>query len=107
MAVSSSETTFDDLGLANQAKQGDTGAFTELVERYAPRVFRVARHITRNDQDAEDVLQETFLKSYSRLAQFQGKLQILHLAGPHCRQRSADAYPPRQRPHYGFARRGA
>ncbi len=72
MAVSSSETAFDDVGLAKQAKQGDTGAFTELVERYAPRVFRVARHITRNDQDAEDVLQETFLKSYSRLDQFQG-----------------------------------
>ena len=72
MTVSSSETAFDDVGLANQAKQGDTGAFTELVERYAPRVFRVARHITRNDQDAEDVLQETFLKSYSRLDQFQG-----------------------------------
>ncbi len=72
MAVSSKETAFDDVGLAKQAKQGDTGAFTELVERYAPRVFRVARHITRNDQDAEDVLQETFLKSYSRLDQFQG-----------------------------------
>lgn len=72
MAVSSTETTFDDVALADQAKQGDTHAFTELVERYAPRVFRVARHITRNDQDAEDVLQETFLKSYSRLDQFQG-----------------------------------
>ena len=73
MAVSSNDTTtFDDVALANQAKQGDTGAFTDLVERYASRVFRVARHITRNDQDAEDVLQETFLKAYSRLNQFLG-----------------------------------
>ena len=73
MAVSPSETTtFDDVALANRAKQGDTGAFTDLVERYAPRVFRVARHITRNDQDAEDVLQETFLKAYSGLDQFLG-----------------------------------
>lgn len=64
--------TFDDAALAAQAKQGDKRAFTELVERYARRVFRVARHITKNDEDAEDVLQETFLKAYSRLNQFEG-----------------------------------
>lgn len=64
--------SFDDLALAEQAKQGSKQAFTELVERYAARVFRVARHITKNDQDAEDVLQETFLKAFSRLDQFEG-----------------------------------
>lgn len=62
----------NELDLANQAKQGDQDAFTELVNRYARKVFRLARHITQNDQDAEDVLQETFLKAYSRLDQFQG-----------------------------------
>ena len=62
----------NELDLANQAKQGDHAAFTELVNRYARKVFRLARHITQNDQDAEDVLQETFLKAYSRLDQFQG-----------------------------------
>jgi RNA polymerase sigma-70 factor (ECF subfamily) len=62
----------DELDLANQARQGDHGAFTELVNRYARKVFRLARHITQNDQDAEDVLQDTFLKAYSRLDQFQG-----------------------------------
>lgn len=63
---------FDDIALATQAKGGDKRAFTELVERYAQRVFRVARHITKNDQDAEDVLQDTFFKAYSRLDQFEG-----------------------------------
>jgi RNA polymerase sigma-70 factor (ECF subfamily) len=62
----------NELDLANQAKQGDQAAFTELVNRYGRKVFRLARHITQNDQDAEDVLQDTFLKSYSRLDQFQG-----------------------------------
>ena len=62
----------NELDLANQARQGDHGAFTELVNRYARKVFRLARHITQNDQDAEDVLQDTFLKAYSRLDQFQG-----------------------------------
>ena len=60
--TSSQPLAFDDIALATEAKQGDKGAFTELVNRYAQRVFRVARHITKNDQDAEDVLQDTFLK---------------------------------------------
>jgi len=59
--TSSQPLAFDDIALATEAKQGDKGAFTELVNRYAQRVFRVARHITKNDQDAEDVLQDTFL----------------------------------------------
>ena len=63
---------FDDVALAHQAKRGDRSAFTELVNRYAPKIYRTARHITKNDADAEDVLQETFLKAYSRLDQFKG-----------------------------------
>ena len=72
MVDSSQAVAFDDLELAAQAKQGDRAAFTELVNRYARNIFRLARHITKNDQDAEDVLQETFLKAYSRLEQFHG-----------------------------------
>ena len=58
--------------LVSQSRNGDRAAFTELVNRYAAKVFRLARHITKNDHDAEDVLQEAFLKAYSRLDQFQG-----------------------------------
>jgi RNA polymerase sigma-70 factor (ECF subfamily) len=73
MMVDSAQTVaFDDLALVAQAKQGDRSAFTELVNRHARKIFRLARHITKNDQDAEDVLQETFLKAYSRLDQFHG-----------------------------------
>ena len=73
MMVDSAQTVaFDDLALVAQAKRGDRAAFTELVNRYARKIFRLARHITKNDQDAEDVLQETFLKAYSRLEQFHG-----------------------------------
>lgn len=74
--TSSQPLAFDDIALATEAKQGDKGAFTELVNRYAQRVFRVARHITKNDQDAEDVLQDTFLKAYSRLGQFEGNAKF-------------------------------
>ena len=72
MVDSTQSVAMDDRELAAQAKQGDRSAFTELVNRYARNIFRLARHITKNDQDAEDVLQETFLKAYSRLEQFHG-----------------------------------
>ena len=74
--TSSQPLAFDNIALATEAKQGDKGAFTELVNHYAQRVFRVARHITKNDQDAEDVLQDTFLKAYSRLGQFEGNAKF-------------------------------
>lgn len=55
-----------------RAKAGDAGAFAELVNHYDRRVFRMAKQITQNEEDAEDVLQETFLKAYSHLDDFQG-----------------------------------
>jgi RNA polymerase sigma-70 factor (ECF subfamily) len=63
---------FDETALVVRAKAGDTAAFSELVKHYDRRVFRMAKQITQNDDDAEDVLQETFLKAYSHLDSFQG-----------------------------------
>jgi RNA polymerase sigma-70 factor (ECF subfamily) len=71
MAVSS-QTTLDESTLVAQAREGDALAFGELVRRYEGRIFRLALHITQNREDAEDVLQETFLKAYEHLDQFQG-----------------------------------
>src|SRR5579871_6716861 len=62
----------DELTLVTQSREGDTTAFAELVRRYEAKIFRLAQHITGNREDAEDVLQETFLKSYEHLDQFQG-----------------------------------
>ena len=55
-----------------QARSGDARAFSELLQRYEGKIFRLALHITQNREDAEDVLQETFLKAYEHLDQFQG-----------------------------------
>lgn len=63
---------FDEADLVAKAKAGDADAFTDLVNQYERRVFRMAKQITQNDEDAEDVLQETFLKAYSHLDGFQG-----------------------------------
>lgn len=58
--------------LVESAKQGDPDAFPQLVKKYSRRILRVGRNITNNDEDAEDVLQETFLKAYTHLSGFQG-----------------------------------
>jgi RNA polymerase sigma-70 factor, ECF subfamily len=63
---------FDETALVSRAKSGDMSAFSELVRHYDRRVFRMAKQITQNDDDAEDVLQETFLKAYTHLDDFQG-----------------------------------
>jgi RNA polymerase sigma-70 factor, ECF subfamily len=61
----------DELRLVRAAKAGDIGAFEELVHRYDRNVFRIAQHITQNREDAEDVVQDAFLKAYENLKNFQ------------------------------------
>jgi len=58
--------------LVAAAKGGDLAAFDELVRRYERRIFRLARNITQNREDAEDVMQEAFLKAYEHLDGFEG-----------------------------------
>src|SRR5205809_2367665 len=66
-----SEPVSDELVLVQRAKGGDVSAFEELVRRYDRNVFRIANHITHNAEDAEDVVQEAFLKAYQNLNRFQ------------------------------------
>ena len=54
----------DELALVQSAKGGDVSAFEGLVKRYDRNVFRIAQHITQNREDAEDVVQDAFLKAY-------------------------------------------
>src|SRR5246127_2355262 len=58
--------------LVAAAKAGDISAFETLVGRYERKIFRLAQNITQNREDAEDVMQESFLKSYQHLGEFQG-----------------------------------
>jgi RNA polymerase sigma-70 factor (ECF subfamily) len=58
--------------LVAAAKDGDREAFSELVRRYESRIFRLARNITHDPEDAEDVMQDAFLKAYEHLDSFHG-----------------------------------
>ncbi len=60
-----------DLTVVAQVRAGDHDAFRFLVERYSRPVFRVAYRVTGHEQDAEDVVQETFLRAYRQIGQFQ------------------------------------
>jgi len=62
----------DESALVAAAKSGNIEAFEELVSRYESKIFRLAMNITRNREDAEDAMQDAFLKSYSHLKNFQG-----------------------------------
>jgi RNA polymerase sigma-70 factor (ECF subfamily) len=61
----------EELALVHAAKAGDLEAFSQLVTRYDRNIFRIAQHITHNEEDAQDVVQDAFLKAYTNLAQFQ------------------------------------
>jgi RNA polymerase sigma-70 factor, ECF subfamily len=66
----------DEPRLVVAAKSGDDEAFRILFNHYYPNVFRLAVRITRNNEDAEDVLQEASLKAYCNLKQFRGHSQF-------------------------------
>jgi len=61
-----------DVALVERVRGGDVSAYDTLVRKYERQVFRIAQHITQNREDAEDVMQDAFLKAYEKLEQFQG-----------------------------------
>jgi RNA polymerase sigma-70 factor (ECF subfamily) len=77
----------EDDALVARARAGDPDAFRRLVERHSRPVFRLAWRMTGNEQDAEDVVQEAFLRAYRRLEQFEMKSQFgswLHRIAANC-----------------------
>lgn len=62
----------DEPALVAAAQSGDVAAFEELVGRYERKIFRLTQNITQNREDAEDSMQEAFLKAYEHLHEFQG-----------------------------------
>lgn len=56
-----------------RAQSGDGDAFRLLVERHSRSVFRLAFRMTGNEQDAEDVVQETFLRAYKQLSHYESR----------------------------------
>jgi RNA polymerase sigma-70 factor (ECF subfamily) len=65
-----------DAALVERARGGLSDAFRVLVERHSRSVFRLAYRMTLNEFDADDVVQETFLRAYRSLARFDGRSEF-------------------------------
>ena len=85
------------------ARDGDSEAFRALVDRHSRAVYRLAHRMTGNPQDAEDVVQETFLKAYRQLPRFESRANFgtwLHRIAVNC---SIDLIRARNAHHAGEA----
>jgi RNA polymerase sigma-70 factor (ECF subfamily) len=66
----------NDLDLVERARAGDTDAFRELVDRHSRTLFKTAYRLTGNEADADDLVQEAFLRAYRKLDRFDGRSQF-------------------------------
>ncbi len=66
----------DERHLVERARRGDRTAFRAIVEVHQERVYRLALGLTRNEHDAEDVVQEVFLRAYRSLDAFRGDARL-------------------------------
>jgi RNA polymerase sigma-70 factor (ECF subfamily) len=76
-----------DAAVIAQARGGDSEAFRLLVERHSRAVYQLAYRVTGNAQDAEDVVQDTFLKAYRQLGRFEARSSFgtwLHRIAMNC-----------------------
>jgi RNA polymerase sigma-70 factor (ECF subfamily) len=84
------------------ARGGDSDAFRALVERHSRAVFRLAQRLTGNASDAEDVVQDTFLKAYKQLNRFESRANFgtwLHRIAVNCSIDLIRSRPHREAPH--------
>jgi RNA polymerase sigma-70 factor (ECF subfamily) len=63
----------DDVAAVTQARAGDEEAFRVLVDRHSRSIYRLAYRMTGQPQDAEDVVQETFVRAYRQLGRFESR----------------------------------
>ena len=61
-----------DLILVRRSQDQDMGAYDQLVRRYQERIYATVYHMTSNHEDANDLVQETFVKAYRALKSFKG-----------------------------------
>ncbi|HWK87490.1 MAG TPA: RNA polymerase sigma factor [Xanthobacteraceae bacterium] len=76
MPSTKAEAALDERELAQRSLARDDQAFRIIMSRYNRRLYRIARGIVRNDSDAEDVVQEAYVKAFMHLADFRGEASL-------------------------------
>lgn len=66
----------DEAELIAAAKRGERGAFAQIMTRCNQRLFRVARSLVRDEAEAEDVLQEAYVRAFAAMGSFRGEAQL-------------------------------
>jgi len=66
----------DDVDLARRAQARDAEAFRVIMRRHNQKLYRLARSIIRNDSEAEDIVQETYVTAFAHLASFRGEASL-------------------------------
>src|SRR5208282_3974658 len=69
-------TLADERNLVERAESGDQSAFRAIMEQNNQRLYRVARAVMKDDTEAEDVVQETYLRAFSNLSKFRGESSL-------------------------------
>ena len=67
---------WDDEQVVNRVLAGETALYELLMRRYNQRLYRVARAILRDDSEAEDVMQDAFVRAYQHLSDFEGRAKF-------------------------------
>src|SRR6478672_1514189 len=91
-----------DLAAVSRARSGDADAFRDLVQRHSQTIFRVAYRMTGNEHDADDVVQETFLRAYKQLGRFESRANFgtwVHRIAVNCSIDLIRARPRREASH--------
>ena len=76
MSPSRNASTAADLDLATATARGDHGAFETLMRRYNGRLFRIARAILKDDSEAEDALQDAYIRAYRHIGDYRADAQL-------------------------------
>jgi len=63
----------DEAALVAEAQSGNVSCFEILMRRYERKIYRLAKHITKNDSDAEEVTQKSFFKAFEHIEVFKGE----------------------------------
>src|SRR3954466_15926978 len=71
------EAARQDAGLVRRFNAGDESAFVEIATKYRARMFNVAFDLLKNGADAEEIVQDTFIRAYHGLAKFRGDSSLV------------------------------
>jgi RNA polymerase sigma-70 factor (ECF subfamily) len=75
-AISPSESALTDEEVVRRVRAGETALFEVIMRRYNQRLFRITRSMLDNDDEAEDVTQDAYVRAYTHLDQFEGRARF-------------------------------